>query len=369
MTTPNFRFNTDKWGKSTQFRNDCVITNIDPDGSGVGVVPRYVLFRFPDTDGAAIRGYFDLNGVTLAVNDIVRVRRDDDRTDWEIDTVNGNGGTATQRVYQLYDPALTNVITETDSNSDLTTDADFFAGGTERGIVEATYLDRILFTDNPTDHFRQNSSATPPGWSTVSGDSANASDTESFYSFWQLSGTSSDTSWFYQNPTGIDIDSADITTRYDIIWNVIWFDSTFTADVNYRLGIYGTDAGIDLDTYALAHIQWDASGGTWQIRGETRDRNSLTTVTSSFVPLPAILPFPFWVGVRVEKASKESRFFFSTERIANGQTSPLVMMNQFASLTPAGTPSWDELRAVTRANRGAGTRGRLAIAAVEGRAN
>ena len=89
--------------------NNCVVTQLDPTGAGLTTIPRLVEIRLPGFDGAPANAMFYGNPPTLAVDEIVRCRRDS--ADTQVLTIEGSGsgniGGGTSVVYSLIEPAVT----------------------------------------------------------------------------------------------------------------------------------------------------------------------------------------------------------------------------------------------------------------------
>jgi hypothetical protein len=233
-------------------------------------------------------------------------------------------------------------------------------------VAETKWVDvPLIDVGSEGSHFRDNDASYPAGWTEA--DAAEATNTNTLYSFWYLQGSSSETSWKYRKQTSTDLE-VDVVGAAIFLWGPIIFkDDPYTADVDYYFGVYRDNAGaIDEDTFSRVHLQWDSAGSQWRIRGELKDSSSGTQTNGSWFVFSSPIDAAFYIATGVvNNAAKTAASYYSvvnipsTTVIANNWMTTL----QFANPTTALT--WGDIWLQTHQSRGAGGRDRFLVGAID----
>lgn len=207
--------------------------------------------------------------------------------------------------------------------------------------------DTLISVNDESDHFRQNTTGAPTGWTQV--DAANSTATNSLYSYWNLNGSSAETSWKYRKQTDTTLES--LTANFSAIYvfgPLYWRDAAYTADVDYYFGLYRDNSGIDEDTYSRVHLQWSRSGSVWRVRGELKDSSSGTQKVSTWQSFSFPLSMPVYFAVAaVNNASKSAIQYIGKDRIS-------TFFSILQNTTPDTALSWGQMWLQVHQTRGAG---------------
>jgi len=245
---------------------------------------------------------------------------------------------------------------------------DFEIAGTDVGYFEADGLNiegRILktvwFFPGLTSeyvtgqYFNDNDASYPAGW--TEDDAAAATNTNTYYGFWYLRGTSSETSWQYSYDTSFDLENdagANDWTAW-LFGPIFWQDGQYGADLDYLFGVYGSTGGVmDINTYNRVRLHWDSGTSVWQIQGETRAGATDSETASGYSTFTFLLHQPIWIimVIRNNAGSKTCRNYI--------QTAPFEYVGTIMSNVNEST-TWGNLHLMLEMDRGAGINNTLYI--------
>lgn len=221
------------------------------------------------------------------------------------------------------------------------------------------YFDHVLSdTANASglaSHFRDNTATYPTGWTEA--DAAAAIATNTRYSYWQLNGSSSNTTWKYRRQTALNIESTVANSYINFqIGPVLWRNGKYTADCDYVFGMYRDNSGaIDETVYSRTRLHWDYATSVWQVRGEASDGSTATN--GSYISLAAIPIQPMFFRFYVRNdATKNTRQYAGYHHFPNAQTFLQGV---------AATVTWGQVWLQFEMSRGAGTNDIIYIGAAD----
>jgi hypothetical protein len=229
-------------------------------------------------------------------------------------------------------------------------------------VTEAVWPDFALIDKanacGVASHFRDNDASYPAGWTET--DAALATNTNSIYSFWFLSGSAAETSWKYRIQTSITLESLAANAWASFQFGPLLFrDGDFTADVDYYFGLYRDSSGIDETTFSRVHLWWDSSSSLWKIRGEEKDGS--TEHDGSWITLDQNpLTQPLWIRflVRNDAGTKTTRQYFGTQPY--GEYHQLLL-----DQAPSSAPTWGQVWLQIHQSRAGGLLDYLSIGAID----
>lgn len=221
---------------------------------------------------------------------------------------------------------------------------------------QATWFDQLLFDQSEGNHFLEDVSGTPTGWTEV--DAPAAKNQNTIYSFWYLAGSSGNASWDFTKQTGIDIETLAADAYSSFQYGPILFrDGQYAADVNYYFQICGeTAAAIDTTEFVRVHLWWDSANSLWKIRAQSD--NGGGTTSSAWLTLDnAVLHQPLYLRVVIRNnAAKLCRVYIGSAYSPHTQT-------LLQSITE--TTTWGQVYWRINQTRGAGINDYLFIGAID----
>lgn len=159
------------------------------------------------------------------------------------------------------------------------------------GLISANWIDAPLLDTVNGNHFNDNSTTLPSGWTQVVGAALNR--TNDPVGFWMLAGSSFG-AWKFRRQSPFTVESLTSNAAKSFwIGPILLRDSALSSDLTYHFGIYRNSGGvIDENTYIRAELNWDATTSVWRVRGERKDG---TTVTSgAYTTLGRFPVAPLW---------------------------------------------------------------------------
>ena len=142
-------------------------------------------------------------------------------------------------------------------------------------------FDQALSNVLEGEHFTQNQiSMHPANWAEV--DAPAGTNTNRRYSFWFITGRTTDTTWRYDRQTSILFDNSQDIYHSLIFGQVGFRDGQWTSgDIEYTFGVYADNAGvINTSIYNRVRVQWNYIRAKWQARAEHSD--GVTPVTGDW---------------------------------------------------------------------------------------
>jgi len=173
--------------------------------------------------------------------------------------------------------------------------------------INARWLDFPLISSVDGDHFNDNDSSYPEGWTEV--DAATTSATNDIYGFWNIFANSAVAGWKYRRQLNVNIEADTPNNTWNSFhWGPIFYrDGNYTADVIYYFGIYADSGGsIDEDTFIRNVLRWNSAAGNWELR--TERKNGSTQVDSSwyeFAQYPAPMPIYIHQSMRYNTGTND----------------------------------------------------------------
>lgn len=142
--------------------------------------------------------------------------------------------------------------------------------------INANWYDYRLNDTTDGEHFNENNSTYPPTWTEV--DASVKTTTDLAYGFWRINSNGSDQTWKYRKQLSFSIESLPDATWTSINWGPILYRDTGNAnDETAYFGLYADNSGsINEDVFIRVALNWDATAGLWQVRGEYKDGTTQT---------------------------------------------------------------------------------------------
>jgi hypothetical protein len=224
--------------------------------------------------------------------------------------------------------------------------------------IQSAWYDYSLYdTANSlgmTSHWRDNDSSYPAGW--TESDAANDANTNDVFSFWSLKGSDAEVSWDYRRQNSMTLETVADWVSVQI-GPCLLRDGEFAADIDYYVGMYRDNSGIDTTVYSRVHIWWDSGNALWKIRGEEHD--GTVGHNGSWVTIDQDPLQPFYIRFAVTgAAAKTTRQYFGASYITDAQT---LLQSQ----APTTAPTWGQFWVRLHQSRGAGVTDAFIIGSID----
>lgn len=327
---------------------------------------------------------------SIAVDDYLDVVYFPDRKTFEIFGAGGTSATGIDavKVSKVWEPDGSATVLTGDNNGDTTVSGHLILDGSSKAVkgsgsnapdlgtstdsekFGSAYLvsdlraDRIAqalhhphtLTGDATEseHFEDNDSSYPVGWTET--DAAADTNTNNTYSMWFIEGNNAETSYDYRRQTAVDLEN-DCPTNLRIEVGPLFFrNAIYSADADYYIGIYRDNSGIDVDTFARFHLQWDSAGGAWQVRAEVKDSSSGTQKDGTWLVFSEPLNIPIWFSIQLAHTTNRGITTLASWPIT---VTPALTGTVLQNTTPSTVLSYGNVWLRLHQTRGAGGADRI----------